>query len=118
MVQRDYTQNNGNSDFQFEVTEKIAVLDRGRNGWTTELNKVSYNGGDSKFDLRTWNPNGGMGKGIVLRDEVANNLFLALADYFGDKLNEGNEDEETPHPLEATMPNDFNNLVSQAESNE
>lgn len=113
MVQRDYTQQNTSSEFQFEITEKIAVLDRGRNKWTVELNRVSFNGGDPKLDLRSWSPEGRMGKGIVLNEQVAKNLFLALADYYGDKLNE--TEAETP-VLEASYPNDFNSLAEQVDN--
>lgn len=34
----DLTNNNTQSDFNFEKTEEIAILDRSRKNWTTELN--------------------------------------------------------------------------------
>ncbi len=109
---RDYTQQNPPSEFEFEITERIAVLDRGRNKWTVELNRVSFNGGDPKLDLRSWNPQGRMGKGIVLNEQVAKNLFLALADYYGDQFKESEESEPI---LEATYPADFYNLAKQGD---
>lgn len=111
---RDYTQQNNSSDFQFEVTERIAVLDRSRQNWTVELNRVSFNGGDSKLDLRTWRPDGRMSKGITLNDQVAKNLFLALADYYGEQFKES---EESAPVLETTYPDDFNHLASQEDDN-
>lgn len=50
----DLTNNNTQSDFNFEKTEEIAILDRSRKNWTTELNLVSYNGNKSVIDLRQW----------------------------------------------------------------
>lgn len=90
------------SEFKFEKTEELAILDRNAKGWTIELNKVSFNGGDAKLDLRSWSPEGKMGKGIVLRDEVAQNLYLALTEYFSET------DEDDEKQIEALeYPEDF-----------
>jgi len=59
-----------NNDFKFEIVEKIAVLSEERGGWSKELNKVSFNGGMPKYDIRSWDPNHEkMGKGVTLSDE-------------------------------------------------
>ena len=59
-----------NKEFTFEIIEQIAVLAEERSGWTKELNKVSFNGGEPKFDIRTWDPeHTKMGKGVTLSDE-------------------------------------------------
>ena len=71
----------GNKEFKFEITEKIAVLAEERSGWTKELNKVSFNGGEPKFDIRTWDPeHEKMGKGITLSDEEMIILREAIAE--------------------------------------
>ena len=71
----------GNREFKFEITEKIAVLAEERSGWTKELNKVSFNGGEPKFDIRTWDPeHEKMGKGITLSDEEMIILREAIAE--------------------------------------
>lgn len=58
------------SDFKFEITENFGVLSENAKGWTKELNKVSWNGRDPKYDLREWDPDHEhMGKGITLSDE-------------------------------------------------
>ena len=67
-------------NFKYEVVERIAVLsEAGAN--TKELNKVSYNGGAAKYDIRQWRNVDGevrMLKGITLTDEEAKALKEAL----------------------------------------
>ena len=59
-----------NNDFKFEIVEKIAVLAEDRNGWSKELNLVSFNGAKPKYDIRSWDPDHEkMGKGVTLSDE-------------------------------------------------
>ena len=50
----------------------IGVLGETGNGWTKELNLVSWNEREPVYDIRTWNENHDrMGKGITLSiDEV------------------------------------------------
>ena len=61
------------AEFKYEIVEKIAVLSTGSNGWERQLNLVSWNDRDPKYDIRDWAPDGAkMGKGISLsRDELA-----------------------------------------------
>ncbi len=67
-------------DFSYEVTEKIAVLSESSKGWTKELNLISWNGREPKYDIREWSPDGSkMGKGITLSDEEVAVLKKALA---------------------------------------
>ena len=66
------------SEFKYEITEKIAVLSE-KGGWTKELNKVSWNGREAKYDIREWNhEEGKMKKGTTLSDEEARELKEAL----------------------------------------
>ena len=70
-------------EFKYEVTEEIAVLSTSAKGWTKEINKVSYNGANPKFDIRDWAPEKEkMGKGVTLSEEEAKALFEALGQYF------------------------------------
>jgi len=58
------------ADIKFEIVKKIGVLSTSGRGWTKELNLVSWNDRDPKFDLREWSPDGTtMGKGITLNME-------------------------------------------------
>lgn len=48
----------------------ILVLSTGSKGWTKELNLVSWNGREPKYDLREWSPeHEKMGKGVTLSKE-------------------------------------------------
>lgn len=42
------------STYNFKIHEKIGVVSEKLNGWTLELNVVSFNGRDAKYDLREW----------------------------------------------------------------
>ena len=55
------------AEFKFEIVEHLGVLSTSPNGWTKELNRVSYNGAEAKFDLRSWSEgHEKMSKGITL----------------------------------------------------
>ena len=44
--------------FDYEIVEKIAVLSTSSKGWTKELNLISWNHRDPKYDIREWSPDG------------------------------------------------------------
>ena len=59
-------------EITFEIVEKIGVVSTTEKGWSKELNLVSWNGRDPKYDLRDWNEaHDKMGKGVTFnRDEI------------------------------------------------
>ena len=59
-------------EIKYEIVEKIGVLSTTDKGWSKELNLVSWNDREPKYDLRDCNENHDkMGKGITLtRDEL------------------------------------------------
>ena len=61
------------ADIKFEITKHIGVLSEGSKGWRKELNLISWNDREPKYDIRDWSPgNEKMGKGVTLsEDEVA-----------------------------------------------
>ena len=66
-------------DFKYEIVKEIGVLSEGSKGWRKELNLVSWNGAEPKYDLRDWAPeHEKMGKGITLTDEEAEKLKQLL----------------------------------------
>ena len=67
--------------FDFEGTERIAVLSESAAGYSTELNRVSYNGYPAKLDLRKWH-DGQPLKGVSLSDAEARSLHDALSEIF------------------------------------
>lgn len=60
------------SDFSYEIKKEIAVLSENSNGWKKEVNVISWNGREPKYDIRDWAPgHEKMGKGVTLhRDEI------------------------------------------------
>ena len=53
--------------FSYEITERIAVLSTATTGWERQLNMISWNGREPKYDIRDWSPDGSkMGKGVSL----------------------------------------------------
>ena len=72
---------NSNSGFDYEIKEEIAVLSE-NNGFTVELNLISYRGATPKLDLRKWDRNKDkMQKGITLTTDEAIALKEALENY-------------------------------------
>ena len=55
---------------KFEIIKKIGVISKTGKGWDKELNLVSWNDRDPKFDIREWSPDGQtMGKGVTFSKE-------------------------------------------------
>lgn len=60
------------ANIKYEITKKIGILSENAKGWTKEINMVSWNDGEPKYDIRSWSPDHDkMSKGITLtKDEV------------------------------------------------
>lgn len=57
-------------DIKFEITKNIGTISESSKGWFKELNLVSWNDKEPKYDLRDWSPDHEkMGKGITLNKE-------------------------------------------------
>jgi hypothetical protein len=58
------------ADIKYEIVRKIGVLSTSASGWAKELNLVSWNDREPKYDLRDWSADGSkMGKGVTLTRE-------------------------------------------------
>ena len=72
------------AEFQYEIVEKMGVLSESPKGWTKELNRISWNGGAPKYDIRDWAPDHEkMGKGVTLSDDevkALKKLFEQIGD--------------------------------------
>ena len=44
-------------EFQYDIVKEIAVLATGDSGYTKELNLISWNGKEPKYDIRSFSPN-------------------------------------------------------------
>ena len=55
------------ADIRYEIKEKVGIIAESAKGWKKELNLISWNGNEAKYDLRDWAPDHAkMGKGITL----------------------------------------------------
>ncbi len=63
------------AELKYEIKENIGVLSENAKGWTKELNLISWNDREPKYDIREWNPDHTrMGKGVTLSAEEFENL--------------------------------------------
>lgn len=67
------------AELKFEITKELGVLSENAKGWTKEINMVSWNEREPKFDIREWSPDHArMGKGVTLTDEEVEKLKAIL----------------------------------------
>ena len=69
------------AELKYEVVKELGVLSEAPTGWRKEINLVSWNDRDPKYDIRDWAPDRAkMGKGVTLTaDEV-----ILLRDLLGE----------------------------------
>lgn len=61
-------------EFKYEIINGIGVLSD-NNSWKKELNRISWNGNEPKYDIRDWSDNHEkMGKGITLTEDELRKL--------------------------------------------
>lgn len=55
------------ADIKYEIEKELGYISESAKGWKKELNLISWNGKEAKYDLRDWSPeHEKMGKGITL----------------------------------------------------
>jgi len=58
------------AEIKFEITQHIGILSTSTKGWTKELNLISWNDREPKYDIREWDEaHEKMGKGVTLSNE-------------------------------------------------
>ena len=58
------------ADIKFEIKETVGVIAESAKGWKKELNLISWNGKEAKYDLREWSPeHEKMSKGVTLTSD-------------------------------------------------
>ncbi|MBE6020188.1 MAG: hypothetical protein IJC41_05980 [Firmicutes bacterium] len=69
------------AELKFEITKHIGVLSVSDKGWSKELNMVSWNEREPKYDLRDWSSDHTkMSKGITLTEEEFELLKQLIAE--------------------------------------
>lgn len=67
------------ADIKYDILEELGVLSENTKGWRKEVNLISWNGGEPKYDIRDWAPNHEkMGKGTTLTKEELNQLVAIV----------------------------------------
>ncbi|KAI3345652.1 hypothetical protein FDB55_11245 [Clostridium botulinum] len=72
------------ADIKFEIEKELGTISESPKGWNKELNLISWNGKEAKYDLRDWAPeHEKMGKGVTLSldelkqlKEILNNMNI------------------------------------------
>ena len=68
---------------QPEIIEHIAVLRQHSNGWTKEINIVSWNGDDPVVDIRSWSKyHRNFGRGVSFDDDELDILSSVINNDF------------------------------------
>ncbi|MBP2031791.1 hypothetical protein J2Z42_000456 [Clostridium algifaecis] len=63
------------ANIKFEIEESRGTLSESPKGWKKELNLISWNNREAKYDIRDWAPeHEKMGKGITLTIEELKKL--------------------------------------------
>lgn len=63
------------AEITFKITKELGVISETSKGWTRELNMVSWNDHDPKYDIRDWSPDHTrMSKGISMTEEEMEKL--------------------------------------------
>lgn len=63
------------AEIKYEIKETIGALSESSKGWNKELNLISWNDKEAKYDIRDWSPeHEKMGKGVTLTAEELKKL--------------------------------------------
>ncbi|ERK29678.1 YdbC family protein [Clostridium intestinale] len=66
-------------DIKFEIEKEIGKISESSKEWAKELNLISWNGKEAKYDLREWAPgHEKMGKGVTLSVDELKSLKALL----------------------------------------
>ncbi len=69
------------ANIKFEIIKNIGTLSESSKGWMKELNLISWNDREPKYDLRDWDPeHEKMGKGVTLTKEELEKLKELLGE--------------------------------------
>ena len=80
---------------KYEIVQEICVLSESARGLTKELNLVSWNDREPKFDIREWAPeHSRMGKGVTLSKEEMQMILDTMANF------DENADEMPIEPMD------------------
>ena len=61
------------SEIKYDIIKRIGIWSKSASGWTKEINLISWNDREAKYDIREWSPDRERrGKGVTLStDELS-----------------------------------------------
>lgn len=62
------------TELKFEILNELGVISEGSKGWKKEFTRVSWNGEEPKYDIRSWDSEHKPSKGITLNEEELRKL--------------------------------------------
>lgn len=69
------------AEIKYEITKELGMLSESSRGWNKEINLISWNDREPKYDIRDWSPgHEKMGKGVTLTAEELKKLRDILND--------------------------------------
>lgn len=78
-------------EVHFEIIKHLGIIGSHFTGWNKELNIISWNGCQPKYDIRDWDPDHeSYSRGITLRESEVAELLKLLA---GELINHAQFDE-------------------------
>ena len=60
----------GESGITYKVESKEGIISTMSNGWKKELNKVAWNDGEAKFEIRSWSKDLALWRKSMIRNGV------------------------------------------------
>ena len=67
------------AEIKYDIEKEVGIISESAKGWRKELNLISWNGKEAKYDLRDWSlEHEKMGKGITLSLEELKALKVIL----------------------------------------
>lgn len=66
-------------ELKFEILNELGVISESSKGWKKKLTRISWNGEEPKYDIRTWDSeHKKMGKGITLTEKELRTLKVLI----------------------------------------
>ena len=63
------------SEIKYDIIKRIGILSKSASGWTKEINLISWNDREAKYDIREWSPDRERrGKGVTLSTDELSTL--------------------------------------------
>lgn len=100
------SKNNRGGEIAYTVHAKVGTIAEYSTGWSKEINIITWNGGQPKFDIRDWDPeHEHMSRGITLHEEEARLASMLIGGWLSNSSTKDFEeqqkvDEETGEVIE------------------